>query len=214
MITYLTTQQTAYMMCYNYLLYYMYWCIKNHGIIPNRNLFTSLTSCLQMRSKPIMKRIPAHYYNPPGISIWRHRHKFEKCQPPQILMYGDSHLANLRKWEHVKPNRDGPRPLDKLVLKRLKHCSVGGSTFGNIHNRVRNIIVPKSQPDRGNQWQAVLDDKTCNPTYIYISLGSNDCDSFGQRLSWLTNRQLVACQYPDAYGTCMIRFDPISYYHQ
>ena len=77
-----------------------------------------------------------------------------------------------------------------------------------------NINVPKTQPDRGNQWQDLLNDPECDPVYIYLSLGSNDCDSFGQRLSWLRQQQLLASKHLDVYGTEMIYFDPLKYYEQ
>ena len=168
----------------------------------------------QMRAKALPRRVPLHYYNPPGISLWRHRLRINEGAIPQIVLYGDSHLANIRKWEVVKEENGGPRPLDEAMLMHLKHCSVGGSTFKNIHQRTRNINVPSTQPDRGDQWEKLLEDADKDPTYILCSLGSNDCDSFGQRLSWLTQQQLLACANPQVYGTSMIRFDPLEYFNQ
>lgn len=168
----------------------------------------------QMRSKKLPRRLPKHYYNPPGMSIWRNRHLFENEIAPNLLLYGDSHLANLRKWALFKEEDGGPRPLDEAMLLQCKHCSVGGSTFANIYMRSRNINVPPTQPNRGNQWQEVLDEPNFDPAYIFLSLGSNDCDTFGRRLAWMSQQQLLACAYPDIYGTDMIRFDPNAFFEQ
>lgn len=157
---------------------------------------------------------PRRCNKPHGMSLWRHKDHLLDGKIPQILLYGDSHLANLRKWATQSEDRDGPRPLDKIMLKSFKHCSVGGSTFNNVYQRTRNIKVPPTQPDRGDQWSEVLNDKTCNPTYIYVSLGGNDCDTFGQKLAWLSQQQLLACTYPTVYGTDMIRFDPLEFYQE
>ena len=172
---------------------------------------SSLT-LVQMKAKALPRRNGPHYYNPPGMSLWRHRFKIQQDVFPQVVLYGDSHLANLRKWELVKELDGGPRPLDEAILMQLQHCSVGGSTFKNIHARTRNINVPKTQPDRGDQWASLI--KSCDedPTYILCSLGSNDCDSFGQRLAWLTQQQLLACQNPQLNGPDMVRFDPNEYF--
>ena len=167
-----------------------------------------------MRSKRNPRSGIYNRYNPPGISLWRNRNKIMAGAIPQIVLYGDSHLANIRKWQWVKEEDGGPRPLDEAMLMNLRHCSVGGSTFKNIHNRSRNINVPSTQPNRGNQWQKLLNEYEEEPTYILCSLGSNDCDSFGQRLSWLRQQQLLASENPEQYGTEMIRFDPNEYFLQ
>ncbi len=177
--------------------------IKSHDIL----LF-------QMSSCPVHLRKYMHYYNPPGMSLWRHKDRMQDGHIPELLLYGDSHLANLRKWQTVDPEDDGPRPLDVLALKNMRHCSVGGSTFANIYKRSRNINVPKTQPDRGDQWSALILDKMYKPTYILLSLGSNDCDSFGQHLSWLCNLQLLSSEQPMLYGNTMIHFDPNQYFHE
>ncbi len=166
----------------------------------------------QMRLRPGTRPTPLHYYNPPGVSLWKHRHRIAIGNIPQIMLYGDSHLANVRKWEKQPGHRHRPRPLDVEVLKTLRHCSVGGSTFANIFQRTQNINVPKTQPNRGNQWKAAIEDPKCNPVIIYVSLGSNDCDTFGQKLAWLTQQQLLASEHPLIYGTDMIQFSPNSFY--
>ena len=189
------------------------YCYENLVILNVHPDFKPIT-LTRYQMGPTLKHRPAprHYYNPPGVSLWKHRHKITSGNIPQLMLYGDSHLANVRKWERQPAHRHGPRPLDMEVLKTLKHCSVGGSTFGNIFQRTQNINVPKTQPNRGNQWKAALNDPKCNPAIIYVSLGSNDCDTFGQKLAWLTQQQMLASEHPLLFGTDMIRFNPNTFY--
>ncbi len=152
------------------------------------------------------------YYAPPGMSLWRHKDRIIHASPPHVLLYGDSHLSNLLKWKFQPSRKHGPRPLDISALMETSFCAVGGSRFVNIHDRVRNINVPPTQPDRGDQWSACLNDPSCEPTYILVSLGSNDSDLFGQCLSWLFDMQLFASEHPNKEIRRYIHFDPIKFY--
>ena len=152
------------------------------------------------------------YYAPPGVSLWRHMHRIIHDTPPHVLLYGDSRLSNVQKWLKESSYKHGPRPLDYAALMETSHCAVGGSRFVNVHNRVRNIQVPPTQPDRGNQWEKCLSSPDCEPVYILVSLGSNDADLFGQCLSWLMDKQLEAAEHPTKENSVFIHFDPIKYY--
>ena len=108
--------------------------------------------------------------------------KFLKKDIPTILFYGDSHMSNLQDWLEKCTGVGKPRELDKKVLELAFFCNVGGSRFDTIHDRVCNVEVPETQPDRGDQWQNIITDPTCRPDYIIISLGGNDADEFGKKL--------------------------------
>ena len=171
---------------------------------------TSDSTRITMRFKPTEKR----YYAPPGISLWWHQHRIMHATPPHVMLYGESRLSNIQKWQKEPSSKHGPRPLDNAALMETSHSAVGGSRFATVHNRVRNINVPPTQPDQGNQWEACLKSPDCNPVYILVSLGSNDADLFGQRLSWMMNMQLIAAEHPTEENRSYIYFDPIQFYKQ
>ena len=97
---------------------------------------------------------------------------FEDTQPspstearkqPTILYYGDSHLTRFKCWINTDEEFGGPKELDREVLQHRHFCAVGGSTFKNVHDRVRNINVPPTQPYRGNLWRYTLRVKELKP---------------------------------------------------
>ena len=97
---------------------------------------------------------------------------------PTILFYGDSHLTRFKKWIKSTNLPDGPTFLDRYVLQHKHFCAVGGSRFNTIHDRVRGIKVPPTQPFRGNLWRYTTRVKELRPDYIVVSLGFNDISRF------------------------------------
>ncbi len=97
---------------------------------------------------------------------------------PIVLHYGDSHLTRFKPWINTDWDYGGPTDLDHHVLSHRHFCAVGGSTFKNIHDRVRNINVPPTQPFRGDLWRYTINVKELKPDYILVSLGTNDASNY------------------------------------
>ncbi len=117
-----------------------------------------------------------------GQSLWKVRRYIRGENIPTILCYGSSHLTNLKRWLATYDPRFGPRFLDRKVTRKTHFCAVGGASFQNIHDRVRGINVPKTQPWKGNQWRYTTHVKEVVPDYIWVVLGSNDCDTYDRKL--------------------------------
>ena len=142
-----------------------------------------------------------------GQSIWRMRRQLREIKPkdiPTILFYGDSHLTHLKRWMKVTCPTTGPKGLDKKIMKRAHYCAVGGSNFMNVDERVRGIKVPETQKWQGNQWRYTLNVKELNPTYILVSLGTNDCDSFDRKLKKKVREKQIAEEKPTRRNAHML----------
>ncbi len=89
---------------------------------------------------------------------------------------------NLKKWLRTYDPKFGPRHLDRKIRRNTLFCAVGGASFANVHDRVQGIKVPLTQPYRGNIWRFTTHVKEVIPDFIFVVLGSNDCDLYDQKL--------------------------------
>lgn len=117
-----------------------------------------------------------------GQTLWKVRRYFREDNIPTILCYGSSHLTNLKKWLRLYDPRFSPRFLDRKISRNTHFCAVGGASFANVHDRVRGLKVPLSQPFRGNIWRFTTHVKEVIPDFIFLVLGSNDCDLYDRKL--------------------------------
>ena len=103
---------------------------------------------------------------------------------PHMLLYGASHLTRLETWLGLTRDPEDetkPTALDGRALSKARYCAVGGSKFSTIHERVQGINVPPHQPQKGNQWKQLLEDKY-KRAYTGVCLGGNDTSAFRDKL--------------------------------
>ena len=146
---------------------------------------------------------------------------------PKVLLYGDSMITHLETWAKLSKNNKENKPLknkkfklklispptdlDDKALSKSQYCAVGGSRFDTVHDRVRGIKVPDTQPDRGNQWAHITEVIKFKPDVIVISCGGNDCSRSDSRLKDHLNRQALANKRPTKCNISSLNVHPVPF---
>ncbi len=92
-----------------------------------------------------------------------------------------------------------------------RYCTVWGSRFDTVHDRVRGIKVPDTQTYQGNQWAHITEVLKFKPDTVVISCGGNDCSRSDTRLKWHLNQQAQAAKHPTWRNTCSLNVHPVSF---
>ena len=118
-----------------------------------------------------------------GGTTFKRRYAIDEVKPPQIIFYGDSHIARLFYWS-TDTSGFGPDDLELKVLGKSAFIYSGGSRWPTVHPRVQGVKIPEHQK-QGNTWARALqsiDSGLISPEFVYISCASNDWDLINDRL--------------------------------